>query len=139
MPRSSAPSTRPTSTAHRSSGPTASATLGSAKPSRGERPIAASDIVAARVLGPHTCACVRSPRAIAHWLLTHDDPDTVPTPLALDREEAALWASALTGAVRIEHSSVDGTCVLRLDYRDGRHVTITMDELRLAASATFAA
>ena len=82
---------------------------------------------------------MRSPRAIAHWLLTHDDPDTVPTPLALDREEAALWASALTGAVRIEHSSVDGTCVLRLEYRGGREVTITMDELRLAASATFAA
>jgi hypothetical protein len=90
------------------------------------------------VLGAHTCACLRSPRAIAHWLLVQHDPESLPTDLALDREEAALWSMALTGRLRIEHAAVDGTCVLQLVYQDGERISITMDELRSAATATAA-
>lgn len=105
------------------------------KAPRGERPIQPSNIAAARVLGAHTCACIRSPRAIAHWLLTHHEPVLEPTDLALDREEAALWSNALTGRLRIEHTAVDGTCAIHLGYTDGRSITISMDELKLAATA----
>ena len=115
--------------------PTDSA-LPSATSRRGERPIQASHSAGARVLGAHTCACLRSPRAIASWLLSQSSPGVPPTDLALDREEAALWSSALTGRLRIEHTAVDGTCALQLGYSDGRRVTISMDELRSAATAT---
>lgn len=90
------------------------------------------------MLGAHTCACLRSPRAIAHWLLTNAAPDVTPSELSLDREEAALWSSALTGRLRIEHTAVDGTCAIQLGYSDGRRITISMDELRLAATAAAA-
>jgi hypothetical protein len=78
---------------------------------------------------------MRSPRAIAHWLLAHAEPAVEPTALALDREEAALWSSTLTGKLKIEHTAVDGACSLLLGYADGRRVTIAMDELRLAATS----
>jgi hypothetical protein len=85
------------------------------------------------MLGSHTCSCVRSPRAIAHWLLVDADPTVDPSELALDREEASLWSLTLTGRLRIEHSAVDGACAISLRYKDGRIVTIAMDELRSAA------
>ena len=94
-----------------------------------------ADLADARTVGQHTCACTRSPRAIAHWLLTHGQPKIEPTALALDREEAGLWSSTLTGRLKIEHSAVDGTCSLNLSYADGRTFAIAMDELRLAATA----
>jgi hypothetical protein len=109
--------------------------LPSATSRRGDRPIQPAHIAGARVLGAHTCACLRSPRAIAHWLLARHDPSTTPSDLALDREEAALWSMALTGQLRIEHAAVDGTCALQLVYRDGERISITMDELRSAATA----
>jgi hypothetical protein len=112
--------------------------LPSATSRRGDRPIQAAHIAGARVLGAHTCACLRSPRAIAHWLLARHDPAAAPTELALDREEAALWSMALTGRLRIEHAAVDGTCALQLVYSDGERISITMDELRSAATATAA-
>jgi len=90
----------------------------------------------ARVFGPQSCSCVRSPRAIAHWMLTHSEPTVEPTGLALDREEATLWSSTLTGRVKIEHTTIDGMCVLRLGFTDGRRLMIAMDELRVAAIAS---
>ena len=78
---------------------------------------------------------MRSPRAIAHWLLAHQQPPVEATDLALDREEAALWSSTVTGRLKIEHTAVDGTCALHLGYADGRSITIAMGELQLAAIA----
>ena len=42
--------------------------------------------------------------------------------------EAGVEASA-------EHTAVDGTCAIHLGYTDGRSITISMDELKLAATA----
>ncbi len=106
-----------------------------AQPARGERPLQPAHVANARVLGSHGCSCTRSPRAIAHWLLAHQQPAVEPTDLALDREEAALWSNTLTGRLKIEHTAVDGTCALHLGYADGRSITIAMGELQLAAIA----
>jgi len=103
------------------------------RPLRGEQLLLPANLANARLLGSHTCSCVRSPRAIAHWLLVDADPTADPTDLALDREEAALWSHTLTGRLRIEHSATDGVCAISLRYSDGRIITIAMDELRLAA------
>lgn len=101
-----------------------------------ERLLQSADLADARAFRPYTCACMRSPRAIAHWLLTHGQPTIEPTSLALDREEAGLWSSTLTGRLTLAHSAVDGTYSLNLHYADGRTIAIAMDELRLAATAT---
>ncbi len=102
---------------------------------RRERQPHPSHLANARVIGPQSCSCIRSPRAIAHWMLTNSQPAIEPTDLALDREEAAMWSSTLTGHVKIEHTAVDGACALRLGFTDGRSITIAMDELRVAATA----
>lgn len=108
----------------------------SASAGHGERLLQSTDLADARAFRQHSCACMRSPRAIAHWLLSHGQPTVEPTSLALDREEAGLWSSTLTGRLKISHSAVDGTCSLDLHYADGRTIAIAMDELRLAATAT---
>ena len=102
---------------------------------RGDRPLQPAHVANARALGSHGCSCIRSPRAIAQWLLAHQQPPVEATDLALDREEAALWSSTLTGRLKIEHTAVDGTCALHLGYADGRSITIAMGELRLAEIA----
>lgn len=102
---------------------------------RGEQLLLPSNLAKARSFGANSCSCMRSPRAIAHWLLEHADSPIMVTDLALDREEASLWSHALTGRLRIEHTAVDGRCSIELAYTDGRRVRIAMDELRLAAIA----
>ncbi len=111
------------------------ASVAPVQPARCERPLQPAHVANARVLGSHGCSCTRSPRAIAHWLLSHQQPAVEPTDLALDREEAALWSNTLTGRLKIEHTAVDGTCALHLGYADGRSITIAMGELQLAAIA----